>query len=261
MKGRIIGLALLSAFALAWACDDSPYVSRDEFVSAQKESQQLRDSLTDLQVVFAKQNENLNYILSELASLSNRTSRVKLNAGEAPASQMDAVKEDLSSLKERIDALEKDSERMRKLDRSLAVSAKTIADLRETVANQEKEIARLQKQNQDHVATIRSQNTTISVQKDSILAQVNQLQKQKEELALSVRKQTELIYQAGVLLTEIADDGDFRVSGKRNKDAVRQYRLRIYEDAINMYSNAAKEGHQAARDSVIAMKGKIRSLK
>lgn len=261
MKRNIILLALAVSMQAAISCDGGmPLVSRSKLAQVEAEKQELLSSLDSVQASFAKQNQDLNYILSELAAISSRTARLRIEGEEAPVTQMELALDDLNALKGKIDRLERDSENARRLNKDLAVSAKTIKELRETVGNQEKEIIRLKKSLAESLETIRNQSSTIKTQNDTISVQTKRLLTQKEELARTVARQTEMLFLAGKEIGRIAGEGDFKITGKRNKENVREYRKSIYRQALEFYQAAADEGHQAARDSIVATSLAIKQL-
>lgn len=255
MRKTINTLFLTIATILAASCADGtfPLVPREELTAAETENSELRSSLSTLQENYNKQNKELSYVLSELASICNQTSQIRLHSGETPLSELDLVKEDLASLKERIAYLEKQAARARKYNKDLAIATTTIRELKETVNNQEKEITLLRKTLTERENTIHSQKEVISTQRDTILRQNASLLAQKEELAKTVKQQTELIYNAGIMFGLIADEGDFKISGRKNRDNVKAYRRRIYEEAVGLYKMAASQGHEASRDSIISV--------
>lgn len=261
MKKHIL-LGILLPVLLAVSCgENSPFVSREELVQSQEKNHQLTASLDSLQRSFNKQAGELSSIISDIAELSSRTARIRVDGTEKPLSQYETAKGDIQAIRERLDNLEKEVEAGKKKSKSdLAVSAKTIQQLRATLDLKEKEIINLQKQIQEKDQTIQKQDETISVQKDTISRQMQQLQAQKKELQRQVQAQIDLLYKAGNRFSEIADEGDFKVTGRKNKMNVKQYRKAIYEEALDLYEAAAAQGHKAALDSVVSTKFKIREL-
>jgi len=262
MKQTIHAILFALAASIAVSCTNGtfPLVPREELTAAEEENSELRSSLSALQENYNKQNKELSYVLSELASICNQTTRIRLHTGETPLTDLDLVKEDLASIKERIAYLEKQAARARKINKDLAIATTTIRELKETVNNQEKEISLLRQTLSEHENTIHSQKEVISTQKDTIQRQNALLLAQKEELAKTVRQQTELIYNAGIMFSLLADEGDFKISGRKNRYNVNAYRKRIYEEAVSLYKMAASQGHEDSRDSIISVTLKMKLL-
>ena len=260
MKRHYLLGILLPVLILVSCGENSPFVSRDELVQSQEKNHQLTASLDSLQRSFNKQAGELSSIINDIAELSNRTARIKVDGGEKPLSDVEMARDDIRALRSRLDDLEKEVKKSKKLSSDYAVSTNTIAKLREALDAKEKEILRLQKQLKEKDETIQQRDETISVQKDTISRQMQQLQAQKKELQRQVQAQIDLLYKAGNRFSEIADEGDFKVTGRKNKMNVKQYRKAIYEEALDLYEAAAAQGHKAAQDSVVATKFKIREL-
>lgn len=258
MKTKFLIIAATLA-TLIVSCDGSqmPWVSREDYNAAKTEAEETKTRLDSIQTCYAKQTENMSMILSEIASLSRRTSTLSLSSGEKPASEINIAMNDINAVRARIDELEKDADKVRKLDKDLAISRQTIDQLRETVASQEKQIKSLREQIASQGKTIETQQSTIALQKDTISIQNKKLRQQTEQLEKTVWKQVELIYDAGNEFCRIADEGDFKITGRKNKQNVKEYRRLIYEEALGLYEVAAQEGHKAAKDSVKTTKDKI----
>lgn len=258
-KHNILNLFLIALLAVSCIDGHFPLVSREDYEASEHFNRKLTASLDSVQRAYARQNQDLAGILSELASVSNRTSRLRI--GESmPISQIEEAREDLETIRVKISRLEKDAAAVRKLNSSLAVATRTIQDLKETVSWQESEINKLRTELVEKNQTIQKQSSIITAQNDTISSQVRSILKQKEALDNTVSKQKEMIYSAGVKLGEIADNGDFVISGRKNKEKLFGYRLSIYREALKYYQMAADEGHPAARDSVIALGSRLRFM-
>lgn len=249
----------MTAGLILSSCGNSnefPLVKRSVLDASENENKELKNSLQAVQESYAKQNEELNSILAELSSISYTTQRIQLNvAGEEnKVTEVDRIYESIDALKSRIDKLEKEASRARKLNKDLAIATKTIAQLRETVSNQEKEILVLKQTIADRDATIRVQNDTISSKNRTISGQ-------KDKIQQVLTRQTEMLYQAGVEFETIADNGDFKISGRKDKANVKNYREAIYEKAAQYYLMAAEQGHPKAQASYDALKAKLLAQK
>lgn len=258
---RLLPGILMPVLILIASCDENNlFVTREQFQETQERNRKLEVSVDSLQRRFNEQAGELSSIISDIADLSNRTARIKLDGSEKPLSDYETAKSDIRALRERLDHLEEELEKSKAKNAELSVSAGAIAKLRQALNAKEKEIIRLQMEIKEKDRTIKQREETISVQKDTILRQMNELLKKEKELRRLVDGQIELLYKAGIRFSEIADEGDFKVTGRKNKLNVRQYRAEIYREAYDLYEAAARQGHQAARDSMAVTKTKINQL-
>lgn len=153
--------------------------------------------------------------------------------------------------------MEQDAQRARKVDKDLAIAVSTIKTLRTTISNQEKEIELLKQ-------TVTEQNNTIETQKDSIRIQNDNLRKQndlinsqRDQLKETVKRQTQLLFEAGLELENIADEGDFSIKGKKNRTSISEYRKIIYNKAIMFYQAASNQGHPDAASRIVGAQEKM----
>lgn len=248
---------LTLAVALLSSCDGkAPFVKRSVLEQSEQANAELKSSIKNLQDSYAKQNEDLCSILNDLSVISKRTTQIQLGA-ENPAEQINQVElihSDIDAIKLRIDQLEKEAARARKLDKKLAVATKTIKELRATIQIQEDRIAELN-------ASIAKKDATIKTQQDAITTKDGKIASQQEEIQLNVAKQKEMIYNAGVKLEEIADNGDFKITGRKNKNTLTDYRKSIYETAATYYEMAVAQGNAAAQAKLDSIKAKMANLK
>ena len=261
----VIAAGALGAQYFADSCEfDIPYVTREALESSQAETKEVRAALESVQESYARQNRELSSILSRLAELSCQTTSLQIGTegGSAQLTQAEKIEGGLNALEGRIDKLEKEAARARKLDKDLAVSAQTIKNLRKTIESQQQEIRTLRQTVADREATIRTQESVIAVQKDTISQQYETIVRQKEELKKTVAGQTEMIFQAGYAFEQLGDDGDraLNVSGRKDKNMVKEYKKAIYSKAEQFYQQAARENHAGAAGRSEVVKYKIASL-
>jgi len=259
---RIIVVTAVATMLLASCGENSPFVKRSTFQQSQNENAELKNTLQDLQTNFAKQNEDLASILSDLSSISRRTAQLRLNVENSVMEEdtIVLIHQNIDEIKLRIDKLEQEANRARKLDKSLAVATRTIKELRETVSVQEDKIAQLTEAVKSKDATIKIQSSTISVQNEKISNQTATIASKEAEIKSTLAKQVEMIYQAGVALEDIADNGNFKITGRKDKKAVLDYRKNIYEKAAAYYEMAIAQGHEDAQKSLESLKSKIAEL-
>lgn len=253
---KSLAILTLAVILLASCNGKAPFVKRSVLEQSEQANAELKSSLKDLQDSYAKQNEDLCSILNDLSVISKRTTQIQLGS-ENPAEQINQVElihTDIDAIKLRIDQLEKEAARARKLDKKLAVATKTIKELRETIAIQEDRIAELN-------AAIAKKDVTIKNQQADITTKESKIASQQQEIQQNVAKQLEMIYNAGAKLEEIADNGDFKVTGRKNKTTVNDYRKSIYETAATYYEMAVTQGNAAAQANLDSIKAKIANLK
>lgn len=258
-------LAFVAIALVAQSCNIRlPFVSRSSLEASQEETMETKQELSDLKENYARQNEELTSILSELSELSSQTTALHLNVenAEAPLSQAEQLDNSLDALRERISKLEKEADRARKLDKKLAISAKTIVQLKETVTNQENEITRLRQSLQDKEKTIKEQGNVIANQVDTIHGQSQKILSQQEDLQKLFDSQVQMLFQAGQEFEKLADEGDtaLDVGGRKDKNRVKEYKKSIYAKAIHFYLEAAGQGHNAANERVEAVRNKMMAL-
>lgn len=253
---KSLAILTLTVILLASCDGKSPFVKRSVLEQSEQANAELQSSLKNLQDSYAKQNEDLCSILNDLSVISKRTTQIQLGA-ENPAEQINQVElihSDIDAIKLRIDQLEKEAARARKLDKKLAVATKTIKELRATIAIQEDRIAELN-------AAIATKDATIKTQQATITTKEGKIASQQAEIQQNIAKHVEMIYNAGVKLEEIADNGDFKVTGRKNKNSVIDYRKSIYETAATYYEMALSQGNTNAKANLDSIKAKIANLK
>lgn len=265
---RIIKVILSGAiilFVINKYCGlDIPLVTREALETSQNETRDAKESLRSVQENYARQNRELSSILAELSELSLQATALQINpeSGSRQLTLAEQIDSNLDAIRVRIDRLEKEAERARNLDKDMALSVQTIRRLRSTVANQKKEIENLRNIISDKDATINRQNTVIAVQKDTISEQIQTILRQKTELKHSLDQQTEMVFKAGCEFERLGDESDvaLSVSGRKDKEKVRQYKKAIYEKANQFFQQAASKDHAEAKGRCEVIAYKIYSL-
>jgi len=258
-----IALVAASMMLVSSCGEKSPFVKRSVFEQSKNENTELRNDLQNLQNSFAKQNEDLASILSDLATISRRTSQIRLNVENniAESDTLVLIYENIDAIKLRIDKLEQEANRARQLNKSLAVATRTIKELRETVSAQESKIAELTEELKSKDSTIKMQKSTIAVQSQKISSQTETIVSQEAAIKKTTADQIEMIYQAGCALEDIADNGDFKVTGRRDRNSVKEYRKSIYGKAATYYETAIAQGHELAQKKLENLNKKIAELR
>ena len=258
-NSRLIIIGALLAIVLT-SC--GKLVKKEVLDASEQENQELRESLKAMQENYAAQNEELNSILEELSTINCQTLSLQLNIenGVAEESQADRISDNIQSIKERIDRLEREAQQARKLNKDLAIATSTIKTLRQTIANQEQEIEQLKKVVGEQSATIETQKDTILNQQENLKKQNDLILSQKNQLDEIVRRQTRLLYEAGLEFESLADGGDFTIKGKKDRASVTDYRKGIYEKSITFYREALRQGHPDAEARIAGVQEKISLL-
>lgn len=260
-----MAMALSLSAIVSVSCNNvkMPFVKRGVLEASEEENSALRSSLKETRENYEKQAQELNEILAEITSISGRTTKLQISNGNEgeQLSQAELISEEIDALKERLDKLEAEASRAKRQRKELAVATSTIKELRETVYMQEQQISSLKKAILEKDTTIRIQKDTISNQSSKISKQYSTILKQKEDLAAKVEEMTEQLYQAGLDFEGIADNGDFTISGKRNKTNVKDYRKSIYFMAATYFEKASELGHKDASAHLEAVQTKMAGIK
>lgn len=255
---------ITALFLLLICCSCGQYVKKETLEASERENKELKESLQSAQENYIKQNKELNAILAELTAISYQTTNLQLNVEQGSAYQMtqaEKISATIQSLKKRIENLEAQARKAREIDKNYAIAVSTIKNLQTTIANQEAEISLLKETINAQEATIQTQKDTIRIQRQDLDKQYELISQQRSQLEETVRKQVNLLYQAGLTFEEIADEGDFSVSGRRNKINVKEYRIQIYEKAKAFYMSAAEQGHSEANGRIASVDEKIEQMK
>lgn len=249
--------------AILYSCEGGQFPGmnshKEALEAAEKENLELKEALSESQQRFAAQNKELASILHELSSISYSAAAVQLHVenGGAGRSRVDSVYDNISVIKDRIARLEKEAARARKVDKELAVSVTTIQELRTTVSNLENQVTVLRRKVSEHEGTIREQKETIVSHESTISKQNDTILLQQDKIEETLARQREMLYQAGLEFEGIADEGDFQISGRKNRRTVEEYRKSIYKEAIVFYREAAAQGHTGASFRMESLKRKL----
>ena len=260
----VVGTVALGAHCFKSCEFDLPFVTREALEFSQMETKEVRAALQSVQENYARQNRELSSILAELTEISGQTISLQVSQGDGyqKLTQAERIDNNLTALKSRINNLEREAERARKLDKDMAISAKTIQTLRATIAAKELEIATLRQSVAERDETIRTQGNVIAVQKDSITQQYRTILRQQKKLRQTVANQTQMLFEAGRSFEQLADDGEtaLNVSGRKDKEMVREYKRAIYTKAEQFYEQASREHHAEAANRYEIVKCKLASL-
>jgi predicted nucleic acid-binding Zn-ribbon protein len=156
------------------------------------------------------------------------------------------------SIKAKLDALErqvKDNAEFRKV----------VADLKNIVVEKEKEIATLKKQIAAKDKKIKEQGEVIQEQSSKIETQMNTIMKQNLRLENEIKKQAQMLYEAGLAFESLGDDSP-EIKRKKDKAKVENLTKQMYQNALEYYQQAFDSGYSAAEERISAVKRKMTYL-
>lgn len=243
-KVTIMALAAM----LAAGCTNLVPSDSVEVSDLKKELSELRDANKDLQNKYVAQNQEMSRILEEVATITGKTSdlRIDVENGSARLTQAEQISNSIDQIKARIAALEKSMAAVGGKNKEFQ---KMIDGLNSVITEQELQINSLIKE-------IESKDLTIKAQKDTINIQKSTIQNQLEDLLDMVEKQAKSLYDAGVDLESIGDQAP-DVSWKKNKEKVDVMRQNLYKKALSYYRQSYDAGYEAAKDKITAILAKI----
>lgn len=249
MHANKIATLALAAMMLA-GCYKPNITDSPEVEDLKRELADLRKSDSELRSKYIAQNEELSSILNELASITGKTSdlRLEVEMGAARLTQAEQISKSISTIKSRISALEKSANAIGGKNKEFQTM---IEGLNKVLEEQEMQIDILK-------AEIETKNQTITSQQDTIAMQDMTIKKQMLELERTVAHQAKLLYEAGKELETMGDQVP-EVSWKKNKEKVEEMRQNLYRKALEYYKQSYAEGHYEAKDRISALIAKIQA--
>lgn len=249
MHANKIATLALAAMMLA-GCYNPNIIDSPEVEDLKRELADLRKSDSELRSKYIAQNEELSSILNELASITGKTSdlRLEVEMGAARLTQAEQISKSISTIKSRISALEKSANAIGGKNKEFQTM---IEGLNKVLEEQEMQIDILK-------AEIETKNQTITSQQDTIAMQDMTIKKQMLELERTVAHQAKLLYEAGKELETMGDQVP-EVSWKKNKEKVEEMRQNLYRKALEYYKQSYAEGHYEAKDRISALIAKIQA--
>jgi len=242
MYTRKIAASLFTAVIILTGCvGNSNVASRQEVESLKMELAEIKADKQSAQQQFIEQNQEISNILEELASISTKTTNLRIDVenGSAKMTQAEQIYARIDALKKRLASLD---DQKSYLSKQNAEMKKVIEGLNKVIKEQESQISTLKKE-------IEAQQSTITSQKKTIDTQYRKIEQQKEALQISVEKLAYNLYEAGTVLEGIADNAP-QVSWKRNKQKVADMQKDIYEKALKYYQKAYDAGYEPAKEKV-----------
>lgn len=249
MHTNKIATLALAAMMLA-GCYNPNITDSPEVEDLKKELAELRKSDSELRSKYIAQNEELSSILNELASITSKTSDLRLNVemGAARLTQAEQISKSISNIKGRITALEKAADAIGVKNKEF----QTMIDGLNSVLEEQRQQIDILK------VEIETKNRTITSQKDTIAMQDMTIKKQMLELENTIAHQAKLLYEAGKELETMGDQVP-EVSWKKNKEKVEEMRQNLYRKALEYYKQSYAEGYYEAKDRISALIAKIQA--
>ena len=251
-----LSAGLCLAAAVSFSCiGNGETVSKKQYDALNQAYTDLKDNHKKVQDDYARNNDELNAILTELADVSGKTASLKtdVESGNARITQADQISERITGLKDRIAQLEKEVS----LDKSSNKKLKeTIKSMTELVEKQEKEVTALKEEMALKDMTISAQKDTIADRNQTIATQKSVIERQNDELQRTVARQAMSLFQAAVDLEELGDQSP-EVKWKKNKEKVGQMQQTIYKKALEYYRLAEEQGYTPATARIASLKAKI----
>lgn len=251
-----IAAALLLSAGIFCACD-TQVVSRRQYDDLMAELQETKEAKTAIQQGYIDQNKEMGSILAELASISTRTVSLRedVESGKAAMTTAEQIDNSIRNIKARINSLEKENSALKGKNKEFA---KMLDGLKDVIAQKEGEISSLKQEIAAKDETIARQGKTISDQKETISQQLETIEHQNEQLRSKVAQQARMLFDAGSLLEDIADNVP-EVRLRRNKEKVSMLAQDIYKKARSYYQMAAEAGNSDAAEAIASVNAKIQA--
>jgi len=246
---KILAIVALTIAALT-SCNRlyKDVASQAEVDNLKKELNDMRTEHNNLQKQYIDQNAELSAILDELAFVTGRTSklRVDVEKGSARMTQAEQISIRINALKERITELEKSNNLLNSKSREFE---RIIAGFNKVITEQESQIKELRAEIESKNRTIRNQSDTINFQNKTILDQRDALQQKVEE-------QAAMLFKAGQELESLGDSSP-KVTWRKNKQKVEDMQQSLYRSAMNYYNMALESGYDA-KESIYLLQLKLK---
>lgn len=227
------------------SCSSSEYEElKEKYEELEEDYLQATESLDAAKTEYMKQAKGINEILGQLSSITTSTIELRggIEGGHANLTQVEQIASRIDQLKRKLDRIEE-------LEHNNDTYKQIILNLKSTIVEKEKEIQHLKEE-------IREKNGVIDNQKTTIQEQGKTISDQQKTLESQIKKQAELLYQAGVKFEEIADNAP-SISLKKNKIKVETWQSQMYKNALNYYINAKYSGYPYAESAILRVQQKI----
>ncbi len=251
MRTFKIALAAFMALSLAVACDDSKYVSRQDYDTLAKDYEDLKNGSAAIREEYATQAQAVDNILQQLSQISGSTLTLRsdMERGTAEMTQVEKIENGLDDIKNKMDQLEaatKSNKQLRGMVRSL----------KKVIAEKEAEIETLKAEIRKKDETISAQHQTITEQSGTIESQSATINAQKDNLRALLAEQAQMLFQAGVDFEDLGDEAP-EMSLRKNKRKMADFRNAMYQKAIVYYKQAENAGYPEAAFRISAIEEKL----
>lgn len=242
--------------AVLVSCTNS-VVSRKQYDSLKAEYDDLKETKEAIQKDFIEQNEQIGLILDELTIIAGRTSSLRndVESGKGDIKQAEQIHLSLESIRNRISELEEASAELLEKNKEFK---KVVEGLKGVITQQEDQIKNLMGVIADKDKLIARQGRTIQEHEGTIAEQNAKIMEQNEKLKKTVKAQAKMLFDAGALLEEVADNAP-NVSWRKNKEKMANMTQDIYKKALTYYEQAQKAGYSEAADAIAGVRAKIQA--
>ena len=253
-------IALLLTTIVVVSCNRPSQEAYDDLM---RDNQQLKQKLEATQTKSFEQAEAMSQAMEELAKISGRTLilRMDVENGRGRMRDVEQMSFQLNAVKEKLNQLEKlaeQGEAQRKMVRELR---KMIVDKENEIANLKQLIKDKDKQIKEQQQTIEKQHNTIATQKKESSQQATTILMQEFQLQELVNKQAVLLRDAGREFESLANDVPDHIVGKKNKQKIDDWRISMYETALDYFYEAQSSGILNTKSDITRVRGKIYQLK
>lgn len=237
--------------------------SQEAYDDLMRDNQQLKQKLEATQTKSFEQAEAMSQAMEELAKISGRTlilrmdvenGRGRMRDVEQMSFQLNAVKEKLNQLEKLAEQGEAQRKMVRELRKMIVDKEKEIANLKQLIKDKDKQIKEQQQ-------TIEKQHNTIATQKKESSQQATTILMQEFQLQELVNKQAVLLRDAGREFESLANDVPDHIVGKKNKQKIDDWRISMYETALDYFYEAQSSGILNTKSDITRVRGKIYQLK
>lgn len=249
-------ITFISIAGILMSCN-SGVVSRKQYDALKGEYNELKETKEAIQKDFIEQNEQIGLILDELTIIAGRTSSLRndVESGKGDIKQAEAIHLSLESIRARIGELEAASEELMAKNKEFK---KVVEGLKGVITQQEDQISNLMSVIADKDKMIARQGRTIKEHEGTIAEQNEKITAQNEQLKKTVRAQAKMLFDAGALLEEVADNAP-SVSWRKNKEKMANMTQDIYKKALTYYEQAQKAGFAEAEEAIANVRTKIQA--
>lgn len=231
---------LASALALCACENNSETVPKADYDLLLQEYAEVKAGAEAAREESVAQAQAIDNILRELSLITGQTIslRTDVEHGTARLTQVEQIESSITQIKSRIarlESLSRESESLRRL----------VSSLREVISAKEAEIETLKAEIQSRDSMISAQSDTISAHRGTIVMQNETITRQQDNLRAAFQEQAQMLFRAGEDFETLGDNAP-DVSGRRDRNKVKEYAREMYMKATFYYSKALESGYPEA---------------